>query len=63
MTTNELNNKQALEEICSNIQAINVYKERIKEQENLLIDKLNKIIPTSIIGTIIYFCDNNYLFL
>lgn len=63
MTINELDNKQTIKEIYSNInnykRAIIVYEERIKEQENLLtniiINKLNKTISIPTIGEIVYF--------
>lgn len=71
MTIDELKDKQVIKEIYSNIKnykrAINVYKERIKEQESLLtntiIDKLNETIPAPIIGEIVYFCDIDLTFI
>lgn len=71
MTINELNNKQTIKEIYSNInnykRAIHVYEERIKEQENLLVNtiiiELNKTIPAPINGEIIYFRDNDLTFI
>ena len=71
MTIDELKDKQVIKEIYSNIKnykrAIKVYEERIKEQENLLtntiINKLNETIPASVIGDIVYFCDNELTFI
>lgn len=65
MTIDELNDKQVIKEIYSNIKnykrAINVYEERIKEQDNLLVsiieDRLNETIPAPVTGEIVYFCD------
>lgn len=65
MTIDELKDEQVIKEIYSNIKnykrAINMYEERIKEQDNLLVsvieNRLNETIPTPITGEIVYFRD------